>query len=138
MATLTLILADSTFHAARPVCPHPYSYTHATSDSLPPRLHIAKQPLGYRAYFIPLIPDASNNQLPTCSTPYHPTADLALAAHLPNYIEDLIAYEDFQTLLALSQRFDGRAVLNAFELHKEINPDDDYYLDVEAGRADDL
>ena len=137
------------YHSTRS---HPYHYSHATLSSLPPRFHIEHHPvLGYRAHFTPLTPDATNTPSdPTDATntplsipsthysPYHPTPDLALADHLPNYIEDLIAYEAFQTLLALSQRFDGQAVINAFELLKEINPDNDYYLDVEAGRADDL
>ena len=135
METLTLTLSDLTPHLTRS---HPYHYAHATLSSLPPRLSIERHPTqGYRAHFKPLTPGPGNFPLPTHYTPYHPTADLALQAHLPNYIEDLIAYEAFQTLLSLAQRFDGRAVINAFELLKEINPDDDYYLDEINGRADD-
>ena len=143
MQTLTLTQCDRTSLIAHPApAPRPYSYAHTILSSLPPRLYIEHHPSqGYRAHFTPLTPNSlppgpGNFPLPTHYTPYHPTPDLALAAHLPNYIEDLIAYEAFQTLLALSQRFDGQAVINAFELLKEINPDDDYYLDVEAGRAD--
>ncbi len=136
MQTLAFILrgCDRTIPPTRS---HPYHYSHSTPSSLPPRFHIEHHPvLGYRAYFTPLTPDLPNGVAQsTHYTPYHPTADLALQAHLPNYIEDLIRYEAFQTLLALSQRFDGQAVIEAFELLKDLNPDQDYYLDVAAGKA---
>lgn len=163
MQSLTLILSDLTPHPTPPLTPlptprpthpasfstpparsHPYHYSHYTPSSLPPRLHLVKQPLGYRAYFTPLTPTLSTPSGPASTSQpnpsthysdYFPTADLALTAHLPNYIEDLIAYEAFQTLLALSQRFDGQAVIDAFERLKQINPDQDYYLDAAAGRV---
>ena len=114
---------------------HPSHYAHATPDNLPPRLYIVKQPLGYRAYFNPLTPGPGNTARPTFYSPYLPTADFALKAHLSEYIEDLIQYEAFQVLLSLSQRFDGQAVIDAFERLKQINPDKDYYLDAAAGRV---
>ncbi|MFG6101172.1 hypothetical protein U2F10_02890 [Leptothoe sp. EHU-05/26/07-4] len=124
---------------------HPYEYaTSATPSNLPPRLHIVRQSLGYRAYFDPLLQadptstDATNTDQQPSSTyysDYHPTAELALAAHLPEYIEDLVAYDAFQTLLALSQKYDGQAVIDAFERLKQVNPDEDYYLDAELGKV---
>ncbi|MEM8610440.1 MAG: hypothetical protein AAGF93_00365 [Cyanobacteria bacterium P01_H01_bin.105] len=136
MQTLTLLLSDRTPPAPAAIQPHPYSYANATLPSLPPRFYIEHHSvLGHKAYFTPLTPSANGDDKPVAYSDYHPTADLALAAHLPNYIEDLIAYEAFQTLLALSQRFDGQAVIDAFELLKDLNPDDDYYLDAAAGRV---
>ncbi|MEM8610798.1 MAG: hypothetical protein AAGF93_02185 [Cyanobacteria bacterium P01_H01_bin.105] len=124
--------------------PHPYSYSHATPSSLPPRFHIEHHPgQGYRAHFNPLTPgptpESGNTTLsilPTHYSEYFPTAELALKAHLSEYIEDLVQFQAFQTLLALAQRFDGEAVINAFELLKQINPDEDYYLDAAAGRVE--
>ena len=117
--------------------PHPYSYSHATPSSLPPRFHIEHHPgQGYRAHFNPLTPAPDNTILPTTYSPYFPSAELAIKAHLSDYIEDLIQYQAFVTLLALAQRFDGEAVINAFELLKQTNPDDDYYLDAAAGRVE--
>lgn len=76
-----------------------------------------------------------NTQQPTHYSDCYPTADLALKAHLVQYVEDLIHYEAFQALLSLSQRFDGQAVIDAFALLKQINPDEDYYLDAAADRV---
>lgn len=114
---------------------HPYHYAHVTTENLPPRLHITQNNLGFRAHFKPLTPGTGNTQLPDHYSPYCDTAELALKVHLSEYIEDLVQYESFQALLGLSQRFDGQAVIDAFERLKNLNPDEDYYLDAEKGVA---
>ncbi|MFG6105313.1 hypothetical protein U2F10_23865 [Leptothoe sp. EHU-05/26/07-4] len=119
---------------------HHHKYLDSTLASLPHRFHIEHDPaLGYRAHFTLLTPTPAPGpdgatQSVAYST-YFPTADEALNAHRDAYIDDVIAYQAFRALLALSERFDGDAVINAFELLKQINPYEDYYLDAAAGRV---
>ena len=117
-----------------------HKYLDSTLNNLPHRFHIDHHPaLGYRAHFTSLTPAPApgpdGTAQPVAYSTYFPTADEALNAHRDAYIDDVIAYQAFRALLALSERFDGDAVINAFELLKQINPYEDYYLDAAAGRV---